>query len=432
MSLTRTAHLLLALVSCLAPLSAQITGDLLIRVTDPTGAVVSGAKVSVKSIAQGSIRDLVTDTQGTARFSLLNIGDYEIKVESQGFSIVSTKTTVSTGQIRELKTVLEVSATRQEVVIEESAIAINTTNAQLQTSVEGKAITQLSLPNGVLSLAGTTPGVIPVSARNPFLGQGSYNSNGGRGRGNNITVDNANATDVSTTGGAGLGTVPLDAIKEVTVISNNFSAEFGRNSSSQFQMVTKSGTNQFHGSAAHFFKNDKLNARDYFDRTGKAAILRDNDWLVTAGGRIVKDKLFYFGTYEQQKIRGAGGTRIANVPTNAQVSGITNAAMKQLFTAVQGVASDSGTVSNPAPVGTNSVAYSGKVDWNITSKDMISGRYGYNKVDQQSPGLTFISSNLPVNGASSTNKPQNVTLNYTRVQSASMVINNIASFGRSL
>ena len=239
MSLTRPVQLLLALVLCFLPLSAQITGDLVIRVTDPTDAVIPGAKVSVKSVAQGSVRDLVTDSQGFARFSLLNIGEYEIRVESQGFSIVSTRATVNTGQIREIKTVLEVSSTRQEVVVEASVLAINTTNAQMQSSVDSKAITQLALPNGVLSLAGTTPGVIPVSARNPFLGQGSYNSNGGRGRGNNITIDNANATDVSTTGGAGLGTVPLDAIKEVTVISNNFSAEFGRNSSSQFQLVTQ-------------------------------------------------------------------------------------------------------------------------------------------------------------------------------------------------
>lgn len=312
-----SARLVLAFFALLLPGMAQITGDLVIRVTDPTDAVIAGANVTLKSVAQGSTRKLITDSQGFARFALLNIGDYEIKIESPGFAITTTRSTVSTGQVREMKVALEVSATRQEVVVEESAITINTSNSQLQSSVDSKAITQLALPNGVLSLAGTTPGVIPVTPRNPFLGQGSYNSNGGRGRGNNITIDNANATDVSTTGGAGLGTVPLDAIKEVTVISNNFSAEFGRNASSQFQLVTKSGTNEFHGSAAHFLKNDKLNARDYFDRTGKAALIRDNNWFVTGGGRIVRDKLFFFGTYEQQKIRGAGGTRIANVPTSA-------------------------------------------------------------------------------------------------------------------
>lgn len=103
-----------------------------------------------------------------------------------------------------------------------------------------------------------------------------------------------------------------------------------------------------------------------------------------------------------------------------------------MFSAVQGVSSDSGTVANAAPLGTNSVAYSAKIDYNLSSKDILSGRYGYQKSDNRSPGLTFIASNLPTNGASSTNKPQNVTLNYTRVQNASLVVNNVASFGRSL
>lgn len=228
---------------------AQITCDLSHRVTDSSDAVITGAKVTVKSSTQGSSREQLTDTQGFARFTLLSIGDYDFRIEANGFSTATTKTLVNTGQVRELKTALELSLTRQEIVIEDSAVSINTSNAQMQVSVESSAITKLSLPNGVLSLAGTTPGVIPVTPRNPFLGQGSYNSNGGRGRGNNITIDNAVSTDVSTTGGAGLGTVPMDAIKEVTVISNNFSAEFGRNASSQFQLVTKSGTNQFHGSA---------------------------------------------------------------------------------------------------------------------------------------------------------------------------------------
>lgn len=431
MKIQQPARLVLGAFAFLLPAMAQITGDLIIRVTDPSDAAIVGASVSLKSVAQGSVRELSTDQQGVARFTLLNIGEYEVKVGSQGFATATTKTVVNTGQVRELKLALEVSQTRQEVVVEEAAIAINTSNAQLQSSVDSRAITQLSLPNGILSLAGTTPGVIPVTPRNPFLGQGSYNSNGGRGRGNNITIDNATATDVSTTGGAGLGTVPLDAIKEVTVISNNFSAEFGRNASSQFQLVTKSGTNEFHGSLAHFFKNDKLNARDYFDRTGKAPILRDNNWFATGGGRIVRDKLFFFGTYEQQKIRGAGGTRIANVPTPAQVSGITNAATRELFSAVQGFSAESGTVASAAPLGTNSIAYSAKIDYNISQKDTLSGRYGYQNSDQRSPGLTFIASNLPTNGASSVTRPQNITLNYTRVQSASLVINNVASFGRS-
>ncbi len=111
---------------------------------------------------------------------------------------------------------------------------------------------------------------------------------------------------------------------------------------------------------------------------------------------------------------------------------ITDPTAKALFSIVQSVSSDSGTLSNSAPLGNNSLAFSGKIDGNISSKDSLSGRYAYQKSDSKSPGLTFISSNLPTNGAANTNKPQAVTLNYTRVQGASMVINNIASFGRSL
>jgi hypothetical protein len=426
-----TARLLLALASVALPSLAQITGDLVIRVSDSSDAAVVGAKVSIRSSTQGFTRDAVTDSSGAARFSLLNIGDYSVRVENTGFSSLVTTALINSGATKELKVTLEVSATKSEVVIEESALTISTASAQMQTSVESKAITQLPLQGGPLALAGTTPGVTPVSVRNPFLGLGSYNANGGRGRANNITIDNANATDVSTTGGAGIGTVPIDGIKEVNVISNNFSAEYGRNGSSQYQIITKSGTNDFHGRLFEFFRNDKLNSRDYFDRTGKAAILRDNQWGAAIGGRIIRDKLFYFGTYEQQKIRGSGGTRIAVVPTNAQVAGITSPAARTLWQAVQGVASDSGTVSNAAPLGTNSIAYSGKIDYNMTEKDTLWGRYAYQDSETRSPGLTFISSNLPVNGASSTNRPQSITLGYTRIFSPTLVLNQLGGFQRS-
>ena len=103
---------------------------------------------------------------------------------------------------------------------------------------------------------------------NGFLGYGNFSSNGGRARGANITVDNATATDISTTGGSGLGTFPIDAVKEVSFITNNFNAEYGRNSSAQYQIVTKSGTNEFHGRLFEFFRNDKLNAAAFSTQQG--------------------------------------------------------------------------------------------------------------------------------------------------------------------
>lgn len=420
----------LVLLSILVPAFSQITGDLLVKVSDPADAVIAGAKVRITNTANNTTREGVTDAGGVARFGLLDSGSYKVTIENAGFATTSTTALVTAGAIRELPMRLELSTTKQEVVIEESTVAINTSSAQLTSSIDSKPITQLSLPNGVLSLAGTTPGVIPVSARNPFLGQGSFNSNGGRGRSNNITIDNAQATDVSTTGGAGIGTVPLDAIREVTVISNNFSAEFGRNSSSQFQIVTKSGSNEFHGRLVHFFKNNVLNARDYFDRTGKASTLRDNNWVAAIGGPVIKNKLFYFGTYDQQKIRGAGGTRTALVLTPAELQA-SSAVSRQLFEAVKGVTSATGQVNSPAPLGTNAIAYSGKIDWVISEKDTLYGRYAYQDSESRSPGLTFIASNLPTNGASSTSRPQSIALSYTRTFSPTLVLNQMGTFLRS-
>ena len=112
-----------------------------------------------------------------------------------------------------------------------------------------------------------------------FLSSGSFNANGSRGRGNNIMVDGITSTDVSVTGTGGtLNPLNFSSIKEVKIITNNFSAEYGRNGGSQVLYITKNGTNEIHGELFEFFRNDKLNARPFFDRTGKAAIERRNEY----------------------------------------------------------------------------------------------------------------------------------------------------------
>ncbi|MCI0422152.1 MAG: hypothetical protein L0312_23475, partial [Acidobacteria bacterium] len=262
------------------------------------------------------------------------------------------------------------------------------------------------------------------------MGLGSFNSNGGRGRGNNITLDNATATDVSTTGSAGLGTVPIDGIKEFTLITNNFNAEYGRNGSAQVQILTKSGSNEFHGRVFEYFRNDKLNARDYFDRTGKAAVLRNNDYGVVAGGPLKREKAFWFGTYEEQKIRGAGGTRIATVPRPDQVSAIDPTAAA-LLSRLQVPTSPSGTVSNGAALSTNSYAFSGRVDLNMAPNDLLYVRVGMFDVEESTASLTFISSNLPTNGASVVNRPVNATISETHTFGPRTVNQFMFSFGRS-
>lgn len=228
-----------------------------------------------------------------------------------------------------------------------------------------------------------------------------------------------------------MGTLPIDAVKEVTLITNNFNAEYGRNSSSQFQILSKSGTNEWHGRLFEFFRNNQLNTRDYFDRTGNASILRNNDWGAVAGGPIKKDRVFWFGTYEQQKIRGAGGTRTATVPTPDQVAAATNPTAVSLLKQLQIPTSPSGTVTNAAPLGTDFWAFSGRMDANLTSNDFFYARFGIDNSVAHSPGNTFISSNLPTNGAYSTNRPINATVSETHTFGPRTVNEFLASFGRS-
>src|SRR5262249_8230482 len=161
-----------------------------------------------------------------------------------------------------------------------------------------------------------------------------------------ITIDNAVASDISTTGGSGLGTFSLDEVQEFKLITDNFSAEFGRNSGAQLQLITKTGTNQYHGTVYEFHQDAAGNARDFFDSTGKVTPVVNNLWGFVAGGPIVKDHLFVFGHYEGNKIRGAGSTNVANVLTTAQVAGITDPTSQALFKGVGSPSSSTGSLSN--------------------------------------------------------------------------------------
>lgn len=427
------AHVLaLILTSCASISWTQITGDIEVNVHDATGASVPNAAITVRNIDTGTTRSATASAENAVtRIAQLGIGEYEVTVQASGFAKAQTHATVSSGTVTTVPIALEVQSSAQEVIVTDSALTINTVNAQLQTTATSQQVVNLPIVSntGILGLAAIAPGIVPVSLRNPFLGQGSFNSNGGRGRANNITLDNATATDVSTTGSAGLGTVPIDGIKEFNIITNQFTAEYGRNSSAQVQILTRSGTNAFHGRLFEFFRNDKLNARDYFDRTGLAAVLRNNNWGAVLTGPIVKNKLLWAFTYEQQKIRGAGATRVATVPRPDQVANAVPTS-KQLMQQLQVPTDPSGTVSNAAGLGTDSLAFSGKVDWNISEKDVVFVRYGTFGNEQNSAGNTFINNNLP-NGASSQNRPHNATVSYTRAFTPSTVNVLLASFGRS-
>jgi len=302
-----------------------------------------------------------------------------VKVEASGFSAAAAQAQVRTGEEAFVAFKLTVGQVTQSVEVSTAVAQVDTENAQLQTSVTGQAVQEIPVNRNPNLFVLSVPGVAPVTQNNPFLGSGSFNSNGGRGRGNNITVDGITATDVSVTGTGGpLGPLNFSSIKEVQVITNNFNAEYGRNSSSQVLYITKSGTNDLHGEAYEYLYNDKLNARSFFDRTGSPDITRQNTYGFEVGGPLYipkvldgRNRFFWHTDYEGYKKRGVGTTRIANVPTPDQLASITDPTSLALAKQYQIPSSPLGTVATNAPNLTNTWEVSTRGDVVLSKSDTL-------------------------------------------------------------
>jgi outer membrane receptor protein involved in Fe transport len=426
------------LAFCLS-LHAQITGELRGTVVDATGGSINTAKITLKNLETGQTRDQQVTGQGEFSFGLLQIGNYEVRAQAAGFVTTTAKAEVKTGQIASVNLKLDIGQVSQSVEVSGAVTQLDTENSQLQTSVSGQTVQEIPVGRDPNAFALMAPGVAPVSANNPFLGSGSFNSNGGRGRGNNITVDGITATDVSVTGTGGpLGPLNFSAIKEVKVITNNFSAEYGRNSSSQVLYVTKNGTNDLHGELYEYFQNDKLNARSFFDTTGKPSTLRNNSYGFEAGGPVYipklyngRNRIFWHVDYQGDKTRGAGQAQVANVPTPAQLASVTNPTSLALIKQYNLPSSPSGTVQASAPNSTNAYKVSYRGDIILSQSDTLWVRYGVNDSQQSSSGLTFINSSLPGFGAGSTNHPRQATLAETHLFGAAAVNEFRFGFGQS-
>ncbi len=418
---------------------SQITGGLRGSVSDPTGAAVPKANVTLTSLDTKATRTQAVNASGEFTFELLSPGPYEVKAEAAGFASSVTQAQVSTGQYADVMFKLEVGQVTQTVEVSTGATLVDTQNAQLQTTVTGQAVQEIPVGRNPNLFALTAPGVAPVTQNNPFLGSGSFNSNGGRGRGNNITVDGITATDVSVTGTGGpLGPLNFSSIKEVQVITNNFDAQYGRNASSQVLYITKGGTNDLHGEAYEYLYNDKLNARGFFDTSGHPNIVRTNTYGFETGGPVYipkvfdgRNKYFWHVDYEGYKNRGVGTPRIAPVPTPAMLAQITDPTSAALAKQYQIPTSPTGTLAESAPSLTNTWEVAVRGDVVISSKDTLWSRYSVYNSLANSSGNTFINSNLPFFGAASANHPREASLAETHVFGTSAVNEFRFGFGQS-
>lgn len=439
MKMNRCFLVLLALVFSLA-LKAQITGDMKGTVADPTGQSVPNAKVTVTSKETGGIRTVLTDTMGRFAVNQLKIGAYDLKAEAAGFRAALTQAAVLSGETAVVAFKLEIGAVTESVVVTDAVSPLDMNDAQIQISIEGEKIQALPVGRNPLLFATVAPGVVPVSANNPFLSTGSYNSNGSRGRSNNITIDNITSSDISTTGNGGgqINGTSFSSIQEVKLITNNFSAEYGRNSGSQLLFVTKSGTNAFHGEVYEFLQNDKLNARSFFDESGKADLIRVNQFGFTFGGPIVRNKTHFFGSYEGLEVRGASAPVIANTPTDAQRAAVTDPTSKKLLDQYQlpkptRVSSDgNGQVTQTASSFTKApLAYSIRMDHQFSENDTMTGRFSRYADESGGAGNTFIGSNFANFGAVGQTAVKNANIAETHLFTPSVVNEFRFGFGRS-
>lgn len=431
-TLAATAAILLA-----APLSAQITGSVRGTVVDPADALVTQGTATIRSLQTGTERAAQSVSNGSFSFDLLPIGNYQVRVESSGFRAAVADIEVKAGEIGTLRMQLQVGATTETITVTDAAALLDTENSQIQFSFTGAKVQEIPVGRNPNLFALTGPGIAPVTSNSTF-GSGSFNANGQRGRANNITVDGITSTDVSVTGTGGtLTPLNFNAIQEVKFITNNFSAEYGRNAGSQVLYLTKSGTNRIRGQAYNYMRNNVLNARPFFDTSGKANISKRNEYGFEVGGpfRIPgydgRDKTFWHADWEQQKVRGAGAPVIAQVPTPQMLAQVTDPTSLALIKQYQLPSSASGQLPFSASNLSNVTLWSGRVDHHFSQNDVVWFRLARSNQQGFSSGNTFINSNFPYYGLSSGGPAYQSTAGYTHTFSPTLVNEFRFGYGKS-
>lgn len=328
---TIAAAIVLAVLAI--PLHAQLySGSLTGHVTDPTGAMVPNAKVTLTDVGKQYQYKATTDAQGLYLLRPLPPATYELSVKAPGFGdYTRTGLTLDVNQNATADVQLKVAGGAQQVVVTAEAPLL-----AAQDATTGQEVNQIFINNlpmigrEVMDLTFLAPGVNPAPG-NSFGGIGgeftanNFTSNGSRNAQSDVLVDG-----VSTTGYEQNGSVQIplyrpspDAVQEFKVEQNNFSAEIGYSGNTVVNMVTKSGTNQFHGSAYEYWRNQVIDANNWYNDQQNIPMppLRYNDFGVTLGGPIRRNKTFFFVDYEGNRIRSGTGTVQAGVPSQTERNG---------------------------------------------------------------------------------------------------------------
>jgi len=399
---------------------AQVSGATLSgTITDPSGAAIAGAKVSIANKATGVTRDVTTDAAGLYSAPNLLPGVYDVTASASGFSAAKqADVTLTVGAQQTLNLPLKIGEATQTVEVTGAATQVQVSNSVLSNEIESNTVRELPL-NGRdwASLATLSPGVNAIESQMPFE-NGAIRGNrgfgaqltisGGRPTQNNYRLDGNSINDYANGGpGSVLGvSLGVDAIAEFSVLTGNYSAEYGRTSGGVVNAISKSGTNGFHGDLYEFLRNDKLDANDFFFNAANQARppYRRNQFGAAVGGPIRKDKTFFFFDYEG--IRQSQVNAIpTQVPSDAARAGhlangttVTVDPAVQKFLALYPHANGpvNGNIGVFLPTGAQTVTenfYTSRVDHKISDKDSLFGTYMYDKTpynQQDSFGNTSV------------------------------------------
>ena len=396
-------------VPLFTPVHAQVAGGTMLgTVSDVSGAVVAGAQVTIKNIATGVLR--TAPTNGSGSYSVANLlpGTYSITVSAAGFATdVQSGIDVTVGSQILVNVKLKPGATQEHVEVQDIPPGVQLTTSAISDQVGSRTVTDLPLNGRDWTLLATlSPGVASLEAIQPSTGGSASGGRGNRGFGTQLTisgsrpqqssyrVDGINVNDWLNGGpGSVLGaTTGVDSVEEFSVLTSNYSAEYGRTSGGVINSITHSGTNKWHGTAYDFLRNSALDASNFFDQ-GKPPFRR-NQFGGSVGGPIRKDRTFFFTNYEGVR-QSLGITNSNVVPSGPARSGTLHdmngnvihvnvdplvAPFLPLWPMPNaGESGDFGVYKFAAQAVTNGNFVTGRIDQTITSEDSIFGTYQYDK-----------------------------------------------------
>lgn len=396
-------------VSLLTSVHAQVAGGTMLgTVKDPSGAVVAGAQVTIMNIATGVPRVVPTDGNGSYSAANLLPGVYSITVSAPGFAVEEQSgIDVTVGSQMLINVKLRPGTTREKIEVQSVTPGVQLTTSALSDQVGSKTVTDLPL-NGRdwTQLATLSPGVTSLEAIQPATGGSASGGRGNRGFGTQLTisgsrpqqssyrVDGINVNDWLNGGpGSVLGaSAGVDSVEEFSVLTSNYSAEYGRTSGGVINAITHSGTNLWHGTAYEFIRNSALDASNFFDQSKPP--FRRNQFGGSVGGHIRKDRTFFFTNYEGIR-QSLGITNVNVVPSAAARVGTLHNPDGSTFTVNvdplvapflplwplpnAGTSGDFGTYKFVAQAVTNGNFLTGRIDQTISQTDSIFGTYQYDK-----------------------------------------------------